>query len=163
MSTKTKQGIKKLHRKFHIKCTTRSFHKTTLFVTFLLCMFEILKLTCLTVSRFGDVSVRLIFEGRTDGSYILHGTGTGKRWVSILHYALYTLHRDRTIVTVRNSSCGKAMVSQACQACQEFGPQGWGLVYTPRQTPSGRHTHTLGRQSPHPPPNIDILWSSDSI
>ena len=33
------------------------------------------------------------------GLFILHGTrngiGNGKRWVSILHYALSTLHRDR--------------------------------------------------------------------
>ena len=31
------------------------------------------------------------------GSFTLHGTGTGtgKWWVSILHYVQYTLHRDR--------------------------------------------------------------------
>ena len=31
------------------------------------------------------------------GSFTLHGagTGTGKRWVSVLRYVLYTLHRDR--------------------------------------------------------------------
>ena len=28
-------------------------------------------------------------------SYTLYLTGNGKRWVSILHYALYILHRDR--------------------------------------------------------------------
>ena len=34
-----------------------------------------------------------------NGLFTLHGTGNGtgneKRWVSILHYVLYTLHRDR--------------------------------------------------------------------
>ena len=32
----------------------------------------------------------------TYGSFTLHGTGTGKWWVSILCYVLYTLHSDRT-------------------------------------------------------------------
>ena len=31
----------------------------------------------------------------THGSYILHGTGTGKSRVSVLCYVLYTLHRGR--------------------------------------------------------------------
>ena len=35
------------------------------------------------------------FQTQSNGLFILHGTGNGKQWVSILHYVLYTLHSDR--------------------------------------------------------------------
>ena len=56
-----------------------------------------------------------------NGSFTRHrtrtGTGTGKRWVSILRYVLYTLHRDRDrepLLPPANEVWGKAMFLHLC-------------------------------------------------
>ena len=56
---------------------------------------------------FFDVSFHLRpihTKRKSNGLFILHGTGNGtgngKRWVSILHYVLYTLHKDRDRGTI---------------------------------------------------------------
>ena len=84
------------------------------------------------------------------------GQGQGLGSDGFLYYTMHCTHYTGTgtIVTVRNSSCGKAMVSQVCVK-NLVGGGGVGVHPGPlRQTTPGRHTHTPWADT-HPTPHQD--------
>ena len=98
----------------------------------------------------------MTYKIRPYGWDTLHGIGTGtetgKRWVSILRYVLYTLHGDKDrdrepLLPSATVIAERLFYTPVCHSVH----RGWCVLHPPRQTPPGK-TPPPGRTTIHPVP-----------